>query len=1384
MPPKRKALTSARSSKKRAKRADHWDLDDPEVYEVKEILDERTNEYLISWAPNRITGEEYPPDWNRKEYVNLTAIEDWERKKKIKRSDELDRRTPPRIRIKIRGYPKETPSVNTESSTTIDDQNGVLIQDRGTSAAASSARRNSRKVVESSPVSASTPQQHISSSLTSSGPSSSSPQPPSADPTPPKSRNREVRIELSPLRPSQRAQYAEYSNIDFDSSQVISGTAPEQRRDGSSEPHSTQTRYIDAGAAPDLTQQHSEYDNVDTSKSTSDPDQSAEVSTSSQPKDSSDRNQSSIIPDSQSGLGSLLYIAPTQSDSQTITDSSIQGNIVVNAEEDADDISDWSVQSKRAHRRATTASQLEIIPTSGQPGQSTSENHSSHSVHERDFADQSRPVAPQSVTYISSGTDRPSQSEQLTTSDSSVSARSATPHSAFQSLRPSRKSSSQRDSLEKITNTKSGPQPLIGNSTNNVDLSRRASNFLPASLPASPSPPQNTPSKLASPFRSTSRSAKETPLDRGHSKGTSSASIFDTQISTHLSNPIHGGQAQKQRTDLFGLLGKARENQAGRPLRPTGLGFTLDTTGGTFPRPPSQYPETFDSAPSRPKTLSPTTPIRAMSSASPQSATSEASLRIQELREAGGPITPAQRSLGMTTRSSANRPGSPAILREARSPSMVPSAEVVPMPTEEENRTSERYLTLFPDKPEDAELTKKTLPHGITDDSSVDGQTDIEMQTNNSHVDKSKAVAAVEGPLEFVVPIFFLGQQRDHYKQSIVWQKKFLENFMLEVWPEDSPMITKAKELIERLRQVTSHPDLMNEESFSQDQMDARVKAQWDRGCSTKFRFVESLLSELAQRNIHVVIDIEAGRLLNIMDNFLTGLGAQHVTAGSGNSFTNEDTLRVTLLPKHFPANLLPKADLVVAFEGSVELIEDQRAELRKRDDKTVAPLLYLVVPKTVEHIERYLSEARYASLSPIRRLTILVENTHHLRLEAGYRQEHDQDSKNSAASIAKFVSKGCRFNDWPIDELPSLSIRDSYSDSQATTVSDVSVSSAPKTSKRPLDDDSNQTSTDSKKMRIDNLLSPEMPSTINPATLSLSAITDSVDRQAVAASEYVSELASLRHEHELALQQKTFELETRLQEHIVALEDLQYRYEELRIELVNTRQERDEAYQSASLATTRVSSRDTLVGKIQAEREEYKRQLAETKAALQSHAVPEVAALEALKLQIAEAEKEKGKMEAKVKSLTQDLEYIRSLYQDVSTRGAQMAEEKNELESRVADLEKRASDNVATTLRLAKDTTHKQLHGEINRLRIMLTDRDKVLQQRDEEITKLREKERGRMGTRGGSVPRSPGQRLGSPMRLEPPRSSGVGSRATSPRRGSPAAGVLGSAVKSRLGR
>jgi predicted nuclease with TOPRIM domain len=171
------------------------------------------------------------------------------------------------------------------------------------------------------------------------------------------------------------------------------------------------------------------------------------------------------------------------------------------------------------------------------------------------------------------------------------------------------------------------------------------------------------------------------------------------------------------------------------------------------------------------------------------------------------------------------------------------------------------------------------------------------------------------------------------------------------------------------------------------------------------------------------------------------------------------------------------------------------------------------------------------------------------------------------------------------------------------------------------------------------------------------------------------------------------------------------------------------------------------------------KQQLEEANAKLLDHTVPERAELERVRLEAAHAKEDAEFAKSRLERATTDHEYVREMYQSSSQSAQGLASQITELENSLAVAQNRATGEQAKLREMGYDAFTQQLRAENKKLKAVLKDREAAIKFRDEEIARLKEASRGRMGTRATSVPRSP--RLGSPMKM--------GSR-----QGSPAAGEL----------
>ena len=61
----------------------HAKLESEREYDIKSIIDENETQYHIDWEDDDVTGEEFQPTWEPKEYANHLAVMDWRRRKAL-----------------------------------------------------------------------------------------------------------------------------------------------------------------------------------------------------------------------------------------------------------------------------------------------------------------------------------------------------------------------------------------------------------------------------------------------------------------------------------------------------------------------------------------------------------------------------------------------------------------------------------------------------------------------------------------------------------------------------------------------------------------------------------------------------------------------------------------------------------------------------------------------------------------------------------------------------------------------------------------------------------------------------------------------------------------------------------------------------------------------------------------------------------------------------------------------------------------------------------------------------------------------------------------------------------------------------------------------------
>nr|POE87255.1 hypothetical protein CFP56_29844 [Quercus suber] len=700
----------------------------------------------------------------------------------------------------------------------------------------------------------------------------------------------------------------------------------------------------------------------------------------------------------------------------------------------------------------------------------------------------------------------------------------------------------------------------------------------------------------------------------------------------------------------------------------------------------------------------------------------ERSRKIASMSLRGSTIPPSGQDSGPSDSAPTSKPLLPPSVRaivspSRRSPSAVPAISPHPVITTEEMNTSERFETLIPQASEGEDVT---LPRNAP-------------ITNNS-----TAVLPFQNAREtsslvstHIVPIGLLGFQKDQYREMVYYHKDMIKDF-LNSYNAGAGLVADATAFVERVRHITLHPDLDNQETLTQVEVEPSQQAQWDIDCSTKCRFLKLLLGYLRERTMHVAILCPTGRIRRMLDTFLDAIKVQRRQSESQSSIAEgaHDGLTVTLISTDDIS--LSAADLIILMEPAITKEDIHKTNVLP--SMGACTVIVLLVPSSIEHVAWSLS----AGLSDQIRLRCLVSGIYQLRNEVGKLQDNQMTIDKAASAIASHLSNEGSVSEWPVPTVDILLGFDSQTDSESS-LSHVGA-------KRSLDNE--ETHNNNKKARPSGLsrhVGAQVPTTIDPREIDLIHVSNSTEKSGPPHAGGIPQLWSA---NELRLQVLLQDAQARVEAHSEALRVLQYNHEELRVTLRGITTERDEAIATAQRAVARLADSSSKLAELQMENRGLKSQLDDANTLLQTHDVPEQAAFQRIRHKLQTAQQEREKADARTETMKRDLEYAQEMYQTASSDVQAVNAERNELASQLAAVQDRATGEQARLRQLGYDEQNRNLRNEVKKLRLLVHEREASIKSRDEEIGRLKEASRGRMGTRGVSVPRSP--RLGSPLMMD----------------------------------
>ncbi|KAF2125596.1 hypothetical protein P153DRAFT_370236 [Dothidotthia symphoricarpi CBS 119687] len=833
---------------------------------------------------------------------------------------------------------------------------------------------------------------------------------------------------------------------------------------------------------------------------------------------------------------------------------------------------------------------------------------------------------------------------------------------------------------------------------------------------------------------------------------------------------------------------------------------SVELSSSPIPHPPGHSLNTFESnVPPRFTTPAPTSSVSTMENQDASKSVEQRLKQILDKKHADKPFIPSRRSIARPTASPASTPRPvSAILEGTRSPSIVPDRAPVPqvqtslrtvvfanngeIPAEESETTTqlepiltprlEQPTNVLPDQATTSThegtalidaVTDKDVPpqdllvpeheHNIIQGFAAPLDPSAGMQTDDeelSDADDNESLLNDDlslGREEYIVPLFIKNRQRGMYVEHMKLKKDLVDGFLKD--PLDFEPFSEIVGVLDHLKSVETHIDLVFAEAESTDAYSATQvehAAQFGLNNSIKFSFLHTLFYELRDHGKHVVLVIEQNNdaLFSIIETFCKAkfIGYRMPTKGKqANPANIVGDLKVTVLSSG-DSPIIRVADLIVCLDGVQQAEQIRQKSWSAAPDSGsgsgLAPIIHLVIPRTVGHIERYISSTLDARI----RVHTILASLAQMREEVGTPIDNDTPRAPIAATqvaewlIAENNDRGLH---WP---LPSIgSVKDviefqtqvSQASTTESTADSTTESPAPERLKRPLDDEELDPV---KRMRFTPQPPHAMPSSIVGLGNEITHVSDSMPGTAVdEVSRLREELARIEdaHKQERAAARKAEE--QRFREHEALWDNRQTVYEDQTRDyraLLSTSKTKDTKLETANKTIEtlreRLATRTT-------ESQAFSARLEEQLNLSLLNEDERISKFARQDKDLAQACLDRDRALKSSQSTDALHEYTKEQYRLAQDAASSASARITALESENAKLARQASSETTRLRQLHLDHRGRDLEQQLKSEKAANSNLKRILAQKEDEISRLRSSGAGRMGvgTRASSATPQP---------------------------------------------
>lgn len=570
---------------------------------------------------------------------------------------------------------------------------------------------------------------------------------------------------------------------------------------------------------------------------------------------------------------------------------------------------------------------------------------------------------------------------------------------------------------------------------------------------------------------------------------------------------------------------------------------------------------------------------------------------------------------------------------------------------------------------------------------------------------------------------------------------------------QDDDTMAKIEEFLQTILNITTHSDLLSDTTWTQVETNPKDQANYDTDVSSKFAFLRAFFKDPRVQVLekHVVMFVRPGQIIDMVETFLKGIDVTYERPDRSQRYRGaSSSLQVTLMPtglseeddRFHAVAVMSSADIVIGLDESFDVNEDIVKQVRQNalDSNVLCPAVVPVTVYTLEHImaTMKLTGTRYAKLRE------LLSRSSQLMLEAGKAPTTVPKPHELGRLVADCFSS---ILEW--EKLPSLASIElpKFNDSQSSDDSEPGLKAA-RPDKRPADtDDSSDSSHIAKKPRW--------------ATSSMANIRGFQPSNAAPTSSTISETPNTSDKlfrEALAREQLLLDDNRKLKEIAASsqaiLNTVTEQNEALNHELALSRAALTTAQSAIINGETRSTTLNNTIAKLKGESRALRDKLSAARSTLAGSTLPNVAALEAGRAhgqRVAE-------LEARLASLANDADFLRTQYQTASNFARDLAADKDALRAENTALAARATTEAASLRRMFADTALRTAHAELDRLAARDAASARLLEKLVLENAALKVRPGMTMTTRASSVPRRAagagaaggsraGSRQGSPL-------------------------------------